>query len=145
MPPTLFSQLAELQTMQYRHAGELIKSGIASHALRRRFDETWFSDAAQSPASAESLPVAMADTSDGDNTYLYVLLKRGGQNDTVVGEEVNVATIKNPGTPVEEVVPEDGFTVDEVSTLRGLVNELTARRQKDLPNLSDNLLAIVDK
>jgi len=132
-------QKYSLVESQKRHARELMISGIAQKALRRRFDDNYYADATTTDTPSESLPVVMFDGSNPDENYLYVYLLRDKE---FVGTEVNIADIKNPGTPEEVVKPIEGFTVDEALIVKSLVDELVARKSTNLPNLSDDLLGI---
>jgi len=142
--PSLEQQRSVLLDTQKRHALELMKSGIAQHALQRRYDETWYSDASTTDTPSESLPVVMFDNTNPQRNYIYVHLLRAGKQSWVEGTEVNIADIENPGQPDEVIEPIDGFTVDEAMLVKSLVDELIARKNADLPNLSNNLLAITE-
>lgn len=131
-----------LEEVQQRHANELIISGIAQKAVRHRFDPEGYSDTLTTTDSHETVPVVMFDGSDPEISRMYVYLKQGGNHTGLKGTEVNIGVIVNPGQESEGVIPEPGFTFDETMIVKALVDELLLRKQADLPNLSDDVLAI---
>jgi hypothetical protein len=139
--PGFAKQTATLHEIQKSHARTLVDTGLAQRALSRRFDDAWFQDAAMTSDGTETKPVVMVDD-DPHSRRLYVHLGQGVAATGTPGSEVSIATVLNPGSPTEVLVPEDGFTMEDVRVVQALAEELTAMRSSALPNLSSDLLAI---